>query len=331
MKAVVLVGGEGTRLRPLTYTVPKQMLSVAGRTVIERVLAQLSRHGVDEVVLSLGYKPDAFLAAYPDGRCGDVLLHYAVEDSPLDTAGAIAFAARKAGLGQGTFIVVNGDVLTDFDISALVAFHTDRGAEGTVALTPVDDPSRFGVVPVDDRGQVEAFIEKPPPGTAPTNMINAGIYVFKPAVLDRIEPGRRVSVEREVFPAMVADRVLYALGSDAPWLDMGTVEKYIYANIMLARSEGFLDVTERQPGVHPGAQVSDSVLEYDVYVAAGAKVAGSVLLSGSRVGEGAVVLDSVLGPGAIVGEGAAVHAHSVLGDGWVVDRGQVLTGARLPA
>src|SRR5579875_2398130 len=215
MKAVVLVGGEGTRLRPLTFSTPKQMLPVAGRTVIERVVEHLGRHGVHEVVLSLGYKPDAFLAAFPDGRCAGVKLRYAVESSPLDTAGAIRFAAEEGGLGSETFVVVNGDVLTDIDVSELVKFHKERGAEGTIALTPVEDPSRFGVVPVDANGRVEAFIEKPPASEAPTNMINAGIYVLEPSFLERVPPGRKVSVEREVFPAVVEDGRLYALGSDA--------------------------------------------------------------------------------------------------------------------
>ena len=284
MKAVVLVGGEGTRLRPLTYSVPKQMLSVAGKTVIERVVGHLGAHGIDEAVLSLGYLPDAFLAAYPDGRCGDVKLRYATESSPLDTAGAIAFAAHEAGFTGATFVVVNGDILTDFDVTKLVAFHRDRGAEGTVALTPVDDPSRFGVVPVDEQGKVTAFIEKPPPGEAPTNMINAGIYVFEPSVLDMVPVGTRVSVERQVFPALVQKGTLYALGSDAPWLDMGTVEKYIDANISLARAEGTLAVPGPpfSSGVDGGAVVEDSVLSEGVQVAAGARVARSVLLAGSR-------------------------------------------------
>ena len=149
MKAVILVGGEGTRLRPLTLTAPKQMLPIMGATMLERVMAQLASHGVDEAVLSLGYLPDRFLEAYPDGECAGVALHYAVEPEPLDTAGAVRFAAEELGVTD-TFLVVNGDVLTDLDVTALVAFHRQHGAEGTVALTPVEDPSRFGVVPTDD-------------------------------------------------------------------------------------------------------------------------------------------------------------------------------------
>ena len=209
MKAVVLVGGEGTRLRPLTLSAPKQMLPIVGVPMIERVLGHLARHGVDEAVLSLGYLPDAFMEAYPDGRAAGIRLFYAVEPEPLDTAGAVRFAATLAGIAE-TFVVVNGDVLTDLDLTSLVAFHRERRAEGTIALHPVADPSAFGVVPTDEEGRVTAFVEKPPRDEAPTNEINAGTYVLEASVLARIPEGGRVSIERETFPAMVRDRRLFA-------------------------------------------------------------------------------------------------------------------------
>jgi mannose-1-phosphate guanylyltransferase len=328
VKAVVLVGGEGTRLRPLTLSTPKQMLPVAGRTVIERVLEHLARHGIDEVVLSLGYKPDAFLEAFPEGRCAGVRLKYAVESSPLDTAGAIRFAADQGGVGDETFLVVNGDVLTEIDISDLVRFHRDREAEATIALTPVEDPSRFGVVPVDANGKVEAFIEKPPASQAPTNMINAGIYVLEPSFLERVPPGKKVSVEREVFPAVVRDGRLYALGSDALWTDMGTPEKYLEANLAWAKREGAL--SERPEGAHPLASVANSVVCADARIEEGARVHEAVVLQGARVRSGATVRRSVLGRNVEVGLGAVVDALSVLGDGWHVAAGEILSGARLP-
>jgi mannose-1-phosphate guanylyltransferase len=307
------------------------MLPVAGRPVIERVLEHLAGHGVDEVVLSLGYRPDAFLAAYPGGRCGDVRLHYAVESFPLDTAGAIAFATGEAGIGDETFVVVNGDILTDIDLTALIEFHRERGGEGSIALTPVDDPSRFGVVPVDQTGRVEAFIEKPPAEEAPTNMINAGIYVLEPSFLERVPAGRRVSIEREVFPALVEARSLYALGSDALWTDMGTPEKYLEANLTWAQRERSLvhGGPEGHLG-HPGATIANSVLHGDVRIDESAHVSDAVVLEGGYVRSGAVVRRSVLGPNVVVGLGAVVEALSVLGDGWVVAAGDVLTGARLP-
>ena len=229
MKAVVLVGGEGTRLRPLTLSTPKQMLPIVGVPMIERVLGHLASHGIDEAVLSLGYLPDAFMEAYPDGRVAGMGLTYAVEPEPLDTAGAVRFAATFAGIDE-TFVVVNGDVLTDLDLTRLVAFHRERGAEGTIALHPVADPSAFGVVPTDDEGRVTAFVEKPPRDEAPTNEINAGTYVLEPSVLDRIPEGGRVSIERETFPAMVRDRGLFARSDDRYWLDTGTPAAYLEAN-----------------------------------------------------------------------------------------------------
>jgi mannose-1-phosphate guanylyltransferase len=219
LTAVVLVGGFGTRLRPLTLATPKQLLPVAGVPLIERVLGHLHEHGVDQAVLSLGYRPDAFLERYPDRTCAGVHLEFAVEAEPLDTAGAIRFAAAEAGIAE-RFLVVNGDILTGLDLSALVAFHAERhdeaGAEGTIALTKVEDPSSFGVVPTDDEGRVLAFVEKPPRDEAPTDLINAGFYVLEASVLDRIPAGRRVNVERETFPAMVADATLFARADGAP-------------------------------------------------------------------------------------------------------------------
>jgi mannose-1-phosphate guanylyltransferase len=160
--AVLLVGGFGTRLRPLTLDTPKQMLPVAGPSMLERVLSHLAGHGITRAVLALGYRADGFTAAYPDGRCAGVELIYAVEPEPLDTAGAIGFAAAEAGVDD-TFLALNADVLNDLDVTELIEFHRARGAEGTIHLTPVDDPSRYGVVPIDADGRVEAFIEKPPP------------------------------------------------------------------------------------------------------------------------------------------------------------------------
>jgi mannose-1-phosphate guanylyltransferase len=227
---VVLVGGFGTRLRPLTLTTPKQLLPVGGVPMIEGVLRHLASHGIDEAVLSLGYKADAFMAAYPDDECAGVRLSYAVEPEPLDTAGGIAFAARAAGIDE-RFVVVNSDVLTDADYGSLIARHDARGAEGTIFLTPVDDPSQFGVVTTDGDGRVEAFIEKPPAGEAPSNLINGGFYVLEPSVIDRVGVGARVNIERVTFPAMVDDRSLYAFELAGYWLDVGTPERYLEANL----------------------------------------------------------------------------------------------------
>jgi len=343
MRAVVLVGGFGTRLRPLTFETPKQLLPVAGVPLIERVLGHLHAHGVAEAVLSLGYRPDMFLERYPDRMCAGVHLDFAVEAEPLDTAGAIRFAATEAGIAE-RFLVVNGDVLTDLDLTALVAFHTDRqrkaGAEGTIALTKVEDPSSFGVVPTDDHGRVLAFVEKPPRDEAPTDLINAGFYVLEASVLDRIPGGRRVNVERETFPAMVADGVLFARSDGAPWIDVGTPERYLAASLArlpMTGPQGVVDggvvapvLLEAGSTVKPGAVVHEAVLGEGATVADGARVERSVVLAGARVEERAVVEDSIIGRDAVIGEGACVRELTVVGDGEVVPAGAELCGARVP-
>jgi mannose-1-phosphate guanylyltransferase len=353
------VGGEGTRLRPLTLTVPKQMLPVVEQPMIERVIGHLADHGIDEAVLSLGYRPDAFINAYPNGTIAGVRLSYAVEPTPLDTAGAIGFAARQGAVDE-TFVVVNGDVLTDSDISELIAFHRLRGAEATISLTPVDDPSTFGVVPTDDEGRVEAFIEKPPRDEAPTNLINAGTYVFEPSVLERIPEGRPLSIERETFPALVEAGTLFALGSDAYWLDTGTPDTYLRAHrdILLGRRPGVpspgaeldpslgslvwrigeVDVRSgsvirsllgRGSSVGPEVEVEESVIGAGAVIEEGASVVGSVLLPGARVASKATVERSVIGPGAIVGQRCVIHGVSVIGAGAVTASGTVIDGQRV--
>jgi mannose-1-phosphate guanylyltransferase len=356
MKSVVLVGGEGTRLRPLTLTAPKQMLPVVGVPMLERVLGHLARHGVDEAVLSLGYLPDAFLKAYPDGRAAGVRLTYAVEPQPLDTAGAVRFAASSAGIDD-TFVVVNGDVMTDLDLTGLVAFHRRVGAEGTIALHPVTDPSAFGVVPTDRDGRVTAFVEKPPRDEAPTNQINAGTYVLEPSVLKRIATSGRVSIERETFPAMAREGVLFALSDGGYWLDTGTPSAYLDANF------DYVD-GRRGPEVAPGledrgsgvlaqgtSQLDGEILGRSVVfdgcrVAAGARVQHCILGPGSVVESGSVVTDSVLmerchvaadakvagsvmGPGSVVGQRADVRPVSVLGADAVVSSGTLVDGERV--
>jgi mannose-1-phosphate guanylyltransferase len=330
----VLVGGFGTRLRPLTLTNPKQMLPVAGRPMIEDVLEHLQRHGVDEVVLSLGYKPDAFLEAYPDAVCAGVRLVYAVEPEPLDTAGAIAFAAREAGIDE-RFVVVNGDVLTDLDLTALVEFHERSGAEGTIALTKVDDPSQFGVVPTDADGRVLAFVEKPPRDEAPTDLINAGFYVLEPSFLARVPAGRKVNIERETFPAMVAEGSLFARADPAYWLDVGTPERLLQASLdVLARVRAAAPVDGALvcvgAVVEGGATVVRSVIGAGARVAAGAVVEDSVLLPGVVVEAGATVRGSIVGAGAVVTAGSAVLDLTVLGDDVRTTPGETLTGARVP-
>ena len=330
MRAVVLVGGFGTRLRPLTTDLPKQMLPIVGVPMIERVVAGLGSHGVTEAVLSLGYRPDAFIDAYPDGVCAGVVLHYAVEPEPLDTAGAVRFAALSAEIDD-TFIVVNGDVLTDLDVTELWNFHKSHGAEGTIALTPVDDPSRYGVVPIDDDGRVIAFVEKPEPGTAPTNWINAGTYVLEPSVLDRIATDRRVSIERETFPEIVENGGLFALHSDAYWIDAGTPDTYLRAQLDLIDGHRSSESgTSPSAEVDSSATVENSILGADVVIGNGAVIRNSVLMDNVTIGPGVHILDSIVADRAWVGPDSVIRDLSVIGAGMQVAARSEFSGTRLP-
>lgn len=329
MRAVVLVGGFGTRLRPLTLTTPKPMLAVGHRPIVENLVRMLARAGIDEVVLGLGFRPEPFMNAYPDGSCAGVALHYAVEPEPLDTGGAIRFAADHAGIDE-TFVVVNGDIITDLDVAALLERHHRCGAEATIHLTPVDDPSSYGVVAVDADGRVERFVEKPAPGTAPSNLINAGTYVFEPEVLQRIPPGRKVSIERETFPALVADGRLFAWATEDYWIDTGRPETYRRANLDLLDGRRSVTVPMIDVGadVDARAVVNHSLVSAGASVAAEAQVVDSVILPGAVIGSGAEVRESIV-MGAV--GATCVVVDSVIGASGSVPAGTVLEHARVPA
>jgi mannose-1-phosphate guanylyltransferase len=320
LTAIVLVGGVGSRMRPLTFERPKQMLPLIGLPMIEHVFGWLGRHGVTNAVLSLGYLPDHFVHAYPSGVIAGVNVTYAVEPEPLDTAGAIRFAATFAGVDD-TFLVVNGDVITDLNISRLLAFHRDRRAEATIALHPVDDPSRFGVVPTTPDGQVISFIEKPPALEAPTNLVNAGTYVLEPRVLRRIAPSGPVSVERDIFVRLAEAGTLYAMSDDAYWFDAGTPESFLNVNAFLIqrqRGDNGADSSGRSwvhpyADVSPSSSISSSVIDDSCSVGANAVVDNAVLLPGAEVEAGAQVRSSIIGPRAVVGSNSNLGATCVVG------------------
>jgi mannose-1-phosphate guanylyltransferase len=303
--------------------------------MIERVLEQLAEHGVDRAILSMGHLPDPFVAAYPDRRIAGVEISFAIEPTLLGTAGALRYAGMQGGI-TGTFLAINGDILTDLDVSALVALHRESGAEGTIALAPVEDPSAFGVVVTDPRGCVTAFVEKPPPGDAPSNDINAGTYVLEPAFFDRVRPDVAVSIEREVFPKMVDDGSLFGIVDRSYWLDAGTPSAYLRANtdvlegVRLVGHPGVLEAGVLYlagSSVAQTAVVERSYLGRDVTVREGARVVGSVVLDGAMVGARASVIDSVVGPRAKVGEGATLIANCLVAEGASVPSGAQLERA----
>ncbi|MEO6651225.1 MAG: NDP-sugar synthase [Ilumatobacteraceae bacterium] len=329
MFAVVLVGGFGTRLRPLTNHVPKPMLPVVHRPMIVDLVDRLAQGGVTDVVLALGFKPEPFQAAFPGGRHGEVRVHYAVEPAPLDTAGAIAFAARAVAVDD-TFVVANGDIITDLPIADLVAAHRRLGAQATLHLTPVDDPSAFGVVEVDDGGRVRRFVEKPQPGQTDSNLINAGTYVFEPSVLDHVEPDQRLSVERVVFPLLAESHGLFGISTDHYWLDTGRPDQYLQANLDLVRGVrgAPIDGVHASARVDPSATVVDSVIGPGAEIGAGACVTGSALLAGAFVAASAMVESSIVA--GRIGASAQV-TNCVIGVEHDVAAGERIVDARLPS
>jgi mannose-1-phosphate guanylyltransferase len=341
MQALILAGGEGTRLRPLTLTVPKPVVPLANRPFISYMLDWLRRHGFDDVVMSCGFLAHGVREVLGDGTVDGVTVRYVDEPEPLGTAGAVKLA--EPVLGE-RFAVLNGDVLTDLDLSALLTFHEQRQATATLGLVPVEDPSTYGVVVTGDEGRVASFVEKPAPGTAPSNHINAGMYVLEHEVLDRIEAGRAVSFEREVFPSLV-DHGLHAVPLEGYWMDIGTPGRYLEATRDILRGAVQTPVSPSDTdGATPpvlageGCEIAtdarvgpDATLGDGVRVGAGAEVRSSSLHERVVVEDGCVVLDSIVGAGARIGAGAHLDAETIVGEGALVPAGERLSGGRVPA
>jgi len=331
MKAVVLVGGEGTRLRPLTETIPKPLIPLVDRPFLHHVLDHLAAHEVHEVLLSSPYLEAAF-SSFVAERKGDPAITWVTEPSPLGTAGAVAHAARHL---DEAFLVCNGDILTDLDLTALVAFHRERGGAGTITLTPVPDARPYGLVATDGDGRVLEFLEKPSepgPGT-----VNAGTYVLEPAAIASVATDRPVSIERETFPGLIASRMeLFGFVSNDYWMDVGTPEKYLRASFDalegrirgLAYEAPFVDATATVSlRSHVGRW---AVVGPDTSVGDDAVIEDSVVLAGATLEAGAQIADTVVGPRAVIGRGAVVQG-GVLAEGARVPAGTSSEGARVSA
>lgn len=350
MKAVLLVGGEGTRLRPLTYDVPKPLLPVAEIPYLARLVNYLSRFGIDEIVVTACYLSEQIKSFCRESHGNGVKLTYVVEESPLGTGGAVGNVADHL---DGTFLVFNGDILTDFDLHSLLQFHHDRKASATLALTPVDDPSRYGVAVLTPEGRIAQFIEKPKKDEAPSRLINAGIYVVEPAVLSKIPKGKKLSIERELFPELAAAGHLFGSVQEKYWLDMGTPEDYLQAHVDFLNRKITLDShaawngeiwlgrdvkIEKGTRVLPPVLIGDettiesgseigphAVIGKHCRIFRGATIRSSVLWDRVRVGKNAHISKSILGSGVAVGEnetlenqilrsagsGSSEHKHSV--------------------
>jgi mannose-1-phosphate guanylyltransferase len=333
VKAVVLVGGQGTRLRPLTETIKKELLPLVGRPSLDRVLDHLARHGVHEVVLSSSYLEESF-REFLQARTGDPAITWITEREPLDTGGAIAHALSH--LDDEPFFALNGDILTDLDLTALAAFQRERRAAVTIALHRVEDARPFGLVAADPDGRVRAFREKP--SELVGGLINAGTYVLERGVLEPWDRGVRVNLEREIFPALIANgAAVFGFLSGAYWLDLGTPEKYLQAHADLLDGRVAAEPALPAPFVDPSASVDPSVrlgrhvvVGPEASIQARADLDESVLLRGARVEEGAVIRRSILGPLSGVGRAARL-VGAVLGEASTVAPGADLVDARVSA
>jgi mannose-1-phosphate guanylyltransferase len=314
VQAIVLVGGEGTRLRPLTADVPKPAVTLVDRPFLAYAIEWLAAHGVTEVVLACGFLPDVLRDALGDEeRHAGVTITYVTEPERLGTAGAIRFAADALGDRlEDRFLALNGDVLADLDLTALLRAHEERGASATIGLHPVPDSSAYGLVRCDDEGQVLEFLEKT--GEEVPGEINAGAYVLERSMLELVPPGRAVSIEREVFPRLVGEG-LCGLLLEGYWMDIGTPERYLQASWDILEGRVETEVEPTSPGclVAEGAEVDAEarlggrvVVSAGCRVEAGAELVAAVLLDGCTIGAGARVERSILAPGATVAARAQV-------------------------
>jgi NDP-sugar pyrophosphorylase family protein len=343
MKAVILAGGEGTRLRPLTLSIPKPVAPVVDRPLLRHQLDLLAGAGVSEVVFSVAYHPEQVEAVFGDGHDFGIRIRYAVESTPLGTGGAVKNAEPL--LDERT-IVLNGDVLMDLDLASVVARHEAAHAAASIVLTPVRNPAAYGLVETDLEGRVLRFVEKPRPEQIRTNTINAGVYVLETPVLELMPSGVRYSIERGFFPALLerGDRVLGPV-HEGYWIDIGTPQKYlqVHRDILARRFPVELDGEPRAGGwihkdaavaegaaleapfyvgpgcrVEPGAHLGpDAVLVAHVQVAAGARVRDSVIWRGATIGPEAEVAESLVGPGVVLGRRSRL-VGGLLGEGSVL-------------
>ena len=355
MQAVILVGGEGTRLRPLTSTVPKPVVALVDRPMMVYMLEWLRSHGVDDVIMSCGFKATKVREVLGDGSQLGIRLRFVEEPDPRGTAGALKYAGD---LLEQRFLMLNGDVLTDIDLTAQIAQHERTGAKGTLALVPVADPTSYGLVALRDGSEVDAFLEKPSADTIlNTNLISAGAYVLERSVLDLIEPDRNVSIEREIWPALVDDGLYGFVDDSAYWIDVGTPERSLQATFDILEGNVRTRVAERLGDgyllVDPSAEVAGRAVPPAI-VGAGARIAEgahvgslavvgagvtigadsiverSVVLEGATVGAGCVLRDCIVGPRARVGDRSQIIGGAMLGEGVSVGSDNIVArGARL--
>ncbi|MFA5104195.1 MAG: NDP-sugar synthase [Candidatus Margulisiibacteriota bacterium] len=352
MKAVIIAGGLGTRMRPLTYNRPKPVVSVANRPFVAYQIELLKRYGITEIILNLHYLPKNMELLLGDGRELGVKLIYSIEKTPLGTAGAVKNAERF--FDDEPLIVFNGDVLTDIDISELVSFHKKNKAKATIALTEVEDPTAFGLVIADDTGRVSSFLEKPSWEEVTTKNINAGIYILDPSIFKDVPSGRPYSFERELFPGLIEKgQNVFAKASEAYWLDIGSPKKYMQAHKDILNGEVSVNIDGKDRGgntwVHPSADISPtaklrgpliignkarlsgksciksfSVIGENVSLEEGSVVEDTIILRNSKIGRDVRLKNCIIGENCIIEDFVEMIYGVVLADYSIVKKGSKL-------
>ena len=324
MKAIILIGGEGTRLRPLTCHTPKAIVPILNRPFLEHLLSYLCKHGIRDVILALGYLPDVIQSCLGDGSQLGVKITYLPEKSPLGTAGAVKNAES---LLDEPFIVFNGDIITGIDLTDMVKRHREIKPEASIALTPVDNPTLYGVVEADAGGKVKRFVEKPGWDRVTSNMINAGIYILEPGVLAHIPASTHSMFEHHLFPLLLEmGKPILSYPSNAYWIDIGTPEKYLKVNHDLLLKRDSPDIqTGGKSQIHPRARIEGPVLIGEgCVIAAGARVKGPTVLGPQcEISEGAVLEGAVLWRGVRVGKRALLRNCIVCSHSYVQDDSHV--------
>jgi mannose-1-phosphate guanylyltransferase len=327
MKAVILVGGEATRLLPLTCNIPKAIIPVLNTPFLEYVIRYLSQHQIKDIILTQGHL--SFESYLGDGSRFGVKLSYTTEDNPLGTAGAVKNAEKHL---DGTFLVLNGDIFTELDITAMISFHLEKKAKITIALTEVDDPTSYGLVETDTENRITSFLEKPSWNQITTNMINAGVYVLEPDVLAQIPPQANFSFEHELFPLLL-DRgePIYAYPSSAYWIDMGTPEKYLQLHRDLLSGKGSANQYSSASGegvligeqsyIHPKARIKGPVvIGSGCTILEGAVIEQSIIWHKVKIGRRATVRNSIVANHCCLNDDSIIE-ESVLGDNVTLSSG----------
>ncbi|MFA4929347.1 MAG: NDP-sugar synthase [Patulibacter sp.] len=330
VQAVILVGGKGTRLQPLTAERPKPIVSLVDRPFMAYMLEWVAAHGITDVIMCCGFLPDALQDVLGDGSRYGVKLTWVIEPDPRGTAGALKMAEQHI---TGRFVMLNGDVLTDIDLSAQLRQHEQTGATGTLGLVPVEDPTAYGLVRVHDDGRVSGFLEKPDLAEIDTDLISAGVYVLEPSVLEMIPPDRMVSIEREVWPRLVGNGLYGCQHRSAYWMDIGTPERYLEGTADILAGRVRTRVAERllEGAVDASATVAaDLDLSPQALVDAGARIGSGVRIgAGSVIGRNVTIADDVTVDNAVILEGARISSGARLEQCVVGEHAQIGANVRL--